>query len=64
MQLLQAVRGSFPEVSCIIVTGERSAQNAIQASTVGALDVLEKPVDPLRLQLDLQKVLGHSRGEG
>jgi two-component system, response regulator FlrC len=64
MQLLQAVRRSFPEVSCIIVTGERNAENAIQASAVGVLDLLEKPVDPLRLQMDLQKFLGHSRGEG
>jgi DNA-binding NtrC family response regulator len=64
MKLLQAVRDSFPDVSCIIVTGERSAENASQASAVGAFDLLEKPIDPLRLQLDLQKFLGHPRGEG
>ena len=64
LQFLRAVRGSFPGVSCIILTGERSAENAVQASTVGALDLLEKPLDPLRLQLDLQELLGHSRGEG
>ena len=64
MQFLRAVRCSFPEVSCIIVTGEWSAENAIQASTVGAVDWLEKPLDPLRLHLDLQELLGQSRDEG
>ena len=64
MQFLRAVRGSFPNVSCIILTGERSAENAVQASTVGAVDLLEKPLDPLRLHLDLQKLLGHSGGKG
>ncbi len=64
IQFLQAVRGSFPSVSCIVLTGERSAENAVQASTVGAVDLLEKPLDPRRLQLDLQELLGHSRGKG
>ena len=63
MQLLQTVRRSFQEVTCIIVKGARSAANAVQASTAGALDFLEKPIDPLRLYLDLQEFLGHSRGE-
>ena len=57
IELLRALRKTFPDVACIIVTGDENAENAYWACRLGAFDYLGKPIDPLRLLVDLRKCL-------
>lgn len=60
IEFLRALRKTFPNVACIIVTGEEYAGNAYWAWRLGAFDYLEKPIDPLRVLVDLRKCLERS----
>jgi ActR/RegA family two-component response regulator len=47
--ILRALRGEWPELTCIILTTYSSCPAAVQAMRLGASDYLEKPVLPLVL---------------
>jgi len=57
MEFLSALRCGLPRVHCIIITSDRSWEAAAQARRLGAVDLLEKPVDVHRLRVDLKKCL-------
>jgi DNA-binding NtrC family response regulator len=57
MEFLRTLRTGSPDIQCIIVTADNSWEAAAQARTLGAVDLLEKPIDLQRLQLDLKKCL-------
>ncbi|HEX5484175.1 MAG TPA: response regulator [Terriglobia bacterium] len=60
IELLQALRVAVPNVSCIILTAAGSPENAVQAVCLGAVDFIEKPLDPERLRSDLRMCFAHS----
>lgn len=60
IELLQALRVAVPNVCCIILTAAGTAEQAIQAVCLGAVDFMEKPLDPERLRSDLRTCLDHS----
>ena len=57
MEFLSALRCGSPHVRCIIITSDGSWETAAQARRLGAVDLLEKPVDLHRLRVDLKKCL-------
>jgi DNA-binding NtrC family response regulator len=57
MEFLRALRTGSPDIQCIIVTADGSWETAALARTLGAVDLLEKPIDLERLQVDLKKCL-------
>jgi len=60
-EFLRTLRRSSPDIHCIIITADRSWEAAAQARTLGVVDLLEKPIDLQRLQVDLKKCLEKSR---
>jgi len=61
IELLEVLRSNVPDVACIIVTGDGTLETAETVAALGAIDFLEKPVDPERLRADLLRV---AAGEG
>jgi DNA-binding NtrC family response regulator len=57
MGLLAALQRDYPGTAVIILTGQGTIENAVQAMKDGAYDYLTKPVDPTRLRLLLDKAL-------
>src|SRR5437867_2918768 len=55
--LLSAIQKDYPGIPVIVLTGQGSVENAVQAMKDGAYDYLTKPLDPGRLQLLLEKAL-------
>ena len=45
MQLLEAIRGRFPETLVVLVTAQGDERTAVQALKLGAYDYLPKPFD-------------------
>jgi DNA-binding NtrC family response regulator len=60
MGLLAAVQKDYPGIPVIVLTGQGSVDNAVQAMKDGAYDYLTKPLEPGRLQLVLEKALERS----
>jgi two-component system, NtrC family, response regulator AtoC len=56
MELLGLLREQHPQVDAIILTGHASIDSAIEAIKKGAENYLEKPSDPNRLFVTLQKI--------
>ena len=61
IELLEVLRSNVPDVACIIVTGDGTLETAEAVAALGAIDFLEKPVDPERLRADLLRL---ATGEG
>jgi DNA-binding NtrC family response regulator len=57
MELLKQVRESRPEISFIMLTGQGTIEQAVEATKLGAFNFLEKPVNPKRLQVELRNCL-------
>lgn len=57
MDLLRQIRESNSEVGFIMLTGQGSIEEAVEATKLGAFNFLEKPVDPKRLQVELRNLL-------
>ena len=56
IELLEVLRSKVPDVACIIVTGDGTLETAEAVAALGAIDFLEKPVDPERLRADLLRL--------
>ncbi len=63
IQMLQKMRESDPQVKCIIMTADDSAQTAVQAMKAGAYDYVIKPVVLAELHLLLERAIGIARME-
>src|SRR5207248_236296 len=57
MELLKQLREKAAAPSFIILTGQATIEEAVEATKLGAFNFLEKPVDPKRLQIELRNCL-------
>jgi len=57
MGLLKQVRDSRPEITFMMLTGQGTIEEAVEATKLGAFNFLEKPVNPKRLQVELRNCL-------
>ena len=57
MELLKQVREGPSSPTFIILTGQATIEEAVEATKLGAFNFLEKPVDPKRLQVELRNAL-------
>ncbi len=54
MALLRHVHETHPDINFIILTGQGTIEEAVEATKLGAFNFLEKPVDPKRLRVELR----------
>ena len=54
MDLLKQLRESNPDLNFIMLTGQGSIEEAVEATKLGAFNFLEKPINPKRLQVELR----------
>ena len=59
--VLRAAKDLDPEISVIVMTGHGSIEDAVAAMKDGAMDFLEKPVDPEHLRLLVARALDRHR---
>ena len=57
MELLKRLRDNHPNLSVILLTGQGTIEDAVEATKLGAFNFLEKPIDPKRLQVELRNCL-------
>jgi len=55
--LLRAVRAELPDLPVLVITGQGTVQTAVQAIKEGAYDFIQKPLDPARLRVVLERAL-------
>ncbi len=63
MDLLKQLRESHPDVTFIMLTGQGTIEEAVEATKLGAFNFMEKPVDPKRLQVELRNCLERRENE-
>ena len=63
MELLRQLHDSRPGLRFIMLTGQGTVEEAVEATKLGAYNFLEKPVDPKRLQVELRNCLERQEGE-
>ncbi|MEW6051614.1 MAG: sigma-54 dependent transcriptional regulator [Candidatus Zixiibacteriota bacterium] len=57
MDIIKAVRQSFPDIESILVTGFASIESAVEAMRAGAFDYVTKPFSPDELVVKVQKAV-------
>ncbi|MEM1452929.1 MAG: HD domain-containing phosphohydrolase [Planctomycetota bacterium] len=60
-EVLAATRRLRPETVCLLMTGYPRVEAAVQAMKVGAVDYLQKPVDPALLAATIQRSVREQR---
>ncbi len=55
--VMEQMRQHWPDCAVIVISGEESKATAVRAADAGALDFIEKPVDPDRLRITLRNAL-------
>jgi DNA-binding NtrC family response regulator len=63
MGLLRQLHEMRPEISFIVLTGQGTIEEAVEATKLGAFNFLEKPVDPKRLRIELRNCLERQESE-
>jgi DNA-binding NtrC family response regulator len=63
MELLRQLHDSQPGLRFIMLTGQGTIEEAVEATKLGAYNFLEKPVDPKRLQVELRNCLERQESE-
>jgi DNA-binding NtrC family response regulator len=63
MELLRQVHDARPGLHFIMLTGQGSIEEAVEATKLGADNFLEKPIDPKRLQVELRNCLARHESE-
>ena len=63
MGLLRELHETHPEITFIILTGQGTIEEAVEATKLGAFNFLEKPVDPKRLRIELRNCLERLENE-
>ncbi|HEV2176051.1 MAG TPA: sigma-54 dependent transcriptional regulator [Terriglobia bacterium] len=63
MDLLKQVHATSPRTQLIMLTGQGSIEEAVEATKLGAFNFLEKPVDPQRLRVELRNCLERHESE-
>ena len=57
LELLREVRKVHPSVNFIMLSGQGTIEDAVEATKLGAFNFLEKPLDPKKLQVELRNCL-------
>ncbi len=63
IELLKEIRSVRPGISFIMLTGQGTIEEAVEATKLGAFNFLEKPIDRNRLQVELRNCLEHYEKE-
>jgi len=63
MELLRQLHASRPDIRFIMLTGQGTIEEAVEATKLGAYNFLEKPVDPKRLQVELRNCMERHESE-
>jgi DNA-binding NtrC family response regulator len=63
MDLLRQLHDERPGLRFIMLTGQGTIEDAVEATKLGAYNFLEKPVDPKRLQVELRNCVERQEGE-
>lgn len=63
MDLLKQLRDTLPGINFIMLTGQETIEEAVEATKLGAFNFLEKPLDPKRLQIELRNCLERHENE-
>jgi DNA-binding NtrC family response regulator len=63
MELLRQIHETHPGLHFIMLTGQGTIEEAVEATKLGALNFLEKPIDPKRLQVELRNCLDRHESE-
>jgi DNA-binding NtrC family response regulator len=57
MELLKRVRDDWPGTALMILTGQATIEEAVEATKLGALNFIEKPIEAARLQVELRNCM-------
>jgi len=63
MELLRQLHDAHPGLCFIMLTGQGTIEEAVEATKLGAYNFLEKPVDPKKLQVELRNCLARQESE-
>jgi len=55
LEILKILKEKSPELQIILLTGHATVQNGIEAMKLGAMDLIEKPVDIVTLTEKIKK---------
>ena len=59
--VMKRMQEGWPDCAVIVISAEESKATAVRAADAGALDFIEKPVDPDRLRITLRNALQTAR---
>ena len=57
LELVEQFRKDFPEQVLVMISGEASLSDAVKATKFGAVDFLEKPVSPEKIEITINNAL-------
>lgn len=61
-ELIRKLRGEFPDVELIVITGQGSIESATEGIRWGVADYLQKPFDVMQVATAVQRALARRRG--
>ncbi len=61
LELLQRIKGPFPDLPVIIITGFGSIETAVESMQAGASDFVTKPIDIAVLDIRIKKAIEHEQ---
>lgn len=56
IQLLKLIKGKFPEIECVMISGHAEIETAVSAVKLGAYDFLEKPLSLEKIDVLLSNI--------
>jgi DNA-binding NtrC family response regulator len=59
MEVLKRIRSKNPDIQVILLTGNATIERGIEAMKLGAMDLIEKPVDIATLTEKIKKAQAH-----
>jgi len=59
LETLKRLRAADPAAVVVMISGHASIQDAVEATHLGAYDILEKPLDTDRIIVTLRNAIGH-----
>jgi DNA-binding NtrC family response regulator len=60
IELLKRAREESPNTAFMILTGQATIEEAVEATKLGAFNFIEKPIDPKRLQVEIRNCMERS----
>jgi DNA-binding NtrC family response regulator len=60
IELLKRMREESPDTALMILTGQATIEEAVEATKLGAFNFIEKPIDPKRLQVEIRNCVERS----